>query len=123
MSRPNGLSSFSLSSIRSYESIIKHENHFLIYNLTKEWFQQRNSKYKLIIDIRLSKIDFFCTHNNDFKNYILINGQIHDDNVNDNDVFEELYGFFEYLFINLKLKNLSFSINNQICKIREKDKK
>lgn len=120
MSRPNGLSSFSSSSIRTYRGLIKHENHFEIYTNIKEWFQQRQHKNKYIFDMCISKVDFFCKYNNEFKNYIEIRGEIFDENVNDNDVFEELYLFFEYLFINLKLKNLSFSINDKIYKITHK---
>jgi hypothetical protein len=120
MSRPNGLSSFTTSSIRYYKSIVKHENHFIIYQHIKDWFQQRQHKHKFIFDICISKIDYYCTHSNEFKNYIEIHGQIFDENVNDNDVFEELYLLFEYLFINLKLKTISFSINDQIHKIKHK---
>lgn len=118
--RPDGLSSYSIFPIKYYEAIIKHENHFAIYQKVKEWFEKRISKYKFIISIQLSKQDFFCTHSNDFKTYIKIQGQILEENISDNDIFEELYTFFEYLFIQLKMKELSFSICNNLIKIQEK---
>lgn len=127
-SRPSGLSSYSISSFRSYEAVIKYENHFTIYQKVKEWFEKRDSKYKFIINIRITKEDFFCIYSNEFKCYLKIYGQIFDENVNDNDVFEELYSFFEFLFIELNMKELHFHISNMfheenIVKIYKKDKK
>ncbi len=108
-SRINGIS-FSRCPVRTYEAIIKHDNHFEIYEKVKQWFADSKNKYKFIIKPRLTTEELFSE--NKFKKYIVIKGYIEDINLNDNDIFEEVYSFFEYIFIKMEMEELSFYMNS-----------
>ncbi len=116
MSRPSGKSKLTSYDYRYFESTIKCDDHYLIYQKVKEWFSLNSS---IIYEPILTKVDILDiilddhNHHNHhkeikYKSCINIRGHIIDNKVNDFDVFEELYNFFEFLFLELKVKEISF---------------
>ena len=96
--RPNGKTNFSSHKVRSFESNIFYDDHFKLYEVIKTYLNNNVNK-RLIITPSLSKKDVFDYSKNSFVQFIKVSGYILDDTINDNDVFESLYHFFEYIFI------------------------
>lgn len=105
--RPNGKTNFSYHMIRSFKSNICHPDHFKIYDVIRTYLVN-NKDNKVIITPELYKIDVFDYSKQTFVQIIKVSGYILDDKVNNNDVFESLYQFFENIFIELDLKELYF---------------
>ena len=105
--RPNGKTNFSSHKVRSFESNIFYDDHFKLYEVIKTYLNNNVNK-RLIITPSLSKKDVFDYSKNSFVQFIKVSGYILDETINDNDVFESLYHFFEYIFIELDMKDLSF---------------
>jgi hypothetical protein len=105
--RADGKTNFSSHPVRSFESNIFYQDHFKIYTIIRTYLIN-NSNNRVIITPELSKRDVFDYSNHSFIKIIKVSGYILDDTVNDNDVFETLYKFFENIFIELELKELHF---------------
>jgi hypothetical protein len=105
--RPDGKTSFSTHKLRSFESNIFHSDHFKLYEVIKIYLLINLNK-RVIITPSLSKKDIFDYSKNSFVQVIKVSGYILDDTINDNDIFEALYQFFEYIFLELDMKDLSF---------------
>ena len=108
--RPNGKTNFSYHMVRSFKSNICHPDHFKIYDVIRTYLinNKDNKDNKVIITPELYKIDVFDYSKQTFVQIIKVSGYILDDKVNNNDVFESLYQFFENIFIELDLKELYF---------------
>jgi hypothetical protein len=109
--RPDGKTKFSSRKVRPFKSNVVYSNQFYLYEIIKLYLSSKLNKRILITPI-LSKADIFDSSIDGFVSCIKISGYISDDTVNDNDVFEELYLFFENIFIKLELKELSFTYKN-----------
>jgi hypothetical protein len=105
--RPDGKTNFSTHKVRSFESNIFNSDHFKIYEVIKTYLTSNLNK-RIIITPYLSKKDVFDYSKNTFIRIVKVSGHILDDTVNDNDIFEVLYKFFEYIFIELDMKELCF---------------
>lgn len=105
--RPDGKTNFSYHKIRSFESNIIHQDHFKIYDIIRTYLIN-NKDNRVIITPELCKIDLFDYSKQTFIQAIKVSGYILDDKVNNNDIFESLYRFFECIFIELDLKELHF---------------
>lgn len=105
--RPDGKTNFSSCKVRSFESNIFNSDHFKICELIKTYLSTNLNK-RVIITPYLSKNDVFDYSKNSFEQVVKVSGYMLDDTVNDNDVFEALYQFFEYIFLSLNMKELYF---------------
>ena len=107
--RPDGKTNFSAHKVRSFESnIFKSDiDNFKIYEVIKKSLIN-NSNKRIVITPYLSKKDVFDYSKNTFVQIIKVSGYILDETVNDNDVFEVLYKFFENIFIELNMIELCF---------------
>jgi hypothetical protein len=103
MSRSNGLSTFTSSNIRYFESIF-YDNKYKLCNVIGEYPEVQ----KLLFIPHISDEAFFCKEENVFKNSVRIRGYIQKEDINDNDVFEQIYSFLEHIFTSMKLFSLSF---------------
>ena len=115
MSSPRFLSSFKSYEVRTFFSNIKCNklNNFDINIKVKEWME-KNEKH--IFEISLSNYETIF-YEKEYCPCIKISGFVEDENINDHDVFEKIYHFFEYLFIELNLPFLSFVFQNKVYKI------
>lgn len=127
MARSNGLSTFTSSNIRSFNSAINILNiidKYDLFNTIKDYYE--NYEKPLFIPY-LSDENFFCREEKTFKNSVRIHGIICKEDINDNDVFEQIYSFLEYIFISLKLPYLTFVFkgfnDEKIYNIKPNDKK
>jgi hypothetical protein len=127
MARSNGLSTFTSSNIRSFNSTINILNiidKYDLFNTIKDYYE--NYEKPLFIPC-LSDENFFCREEKTFKNCVRIHGIISKEDINDNDVFEQIYSFLEYIFISLKLPYLTFVFkgfnDEKIYNIKPNDKK
>jgi len=109
--RSDGKTNFSSYKVRSFESSIPYSNNFHLFEIIKAYLSS-NSNKKVIIKPSLSKEDTFDYSKNTFIPSIKIYGHILDETINDNDIFEELYLFFENIFIELDMKELHFLYKN-----------
>lgn len=112
--RPDGKTNFSSHKVRSFESTIFHSDHFQVYEVIKKYLINIPNK-RVIIVPHLSKEDVFDYSKNSFIQVIKISGHIIDETLktlNDIDIFEVLYLFFENIFIELNMKELSFLYNS-----------
>jgi len=110
--RSDGKTNFSVHKFRTFNSTISHSNHFQIYEIIKSYLSNNTNKKRIIIKPSLSKEDIYDHNINTFVSSIRVSGYILDDNINDNDIFEALYLFFEYIFLQLDIKELYFIYNN-----------
>ncbi len=108
MARPDGLSTFVSHNLRSFECNIEINevcDKYKIFNTIKEYYKE----YKKILFIpHISDELFFCEKENIFKPSIRIHGIIEKEDINDNDVFEQVYKFFEAIFLVMQLSSLTF---------------
>ena len=87
---------------------------FKLYEKIKEYFSSHSSHStysKNLFQIRISKQDIYDIESSNYSSEITISGIITDDTLNtlnDNDVFEKIYSFLEFLFVELHLCSLPF---------------
>lgn len=109
--RPDGKTNFSSHKVRSFESTIFHSDHFQVYEVIKKYLISNKNK-RVVIVPHIYKEDVFDYSKNSFVQFIKISGHILDETVNDIDIFEVLYLFFENIFIELNMTELSFLYNS-----------
>lgn len=119
MARMNCLSTFTSSEVRMFESninSIKNDlNDFQLYEKIKQYYSKdsKDSKElkKYSFNPTISKRDVYDVESQMYLYEIVICGIIRNNLINDNDVFEEIYLFLEFLLIELDLRSLTFIFN------------
>lgn len=108
MARPDGLSTFISHNLRSFESNIEINDvcdKYKILNTIKSYYKEYK---KILFTPYISDELFFCNKECTFKSSIKIHGIIEKEDINDNDVFEQVYKFFERIFLDIQLSSLTF---------------
>jgi len=103
MARSNGLSTFTSCNSRYFECIL-YDNKYKLCNVIGDYPDIQ----KLLFIPHISDEAFFCIQEKVFKNSVRIRGYIKKEDINDNDVFEQIYSFLEHIFISMKLFSLHF---------------
>jgi hypothetical protein len=109
MARMNGISTFTSSEVRTFDAYLSNlSSPFKLYEKIKEYFLEHSSYLshsKNLFQIRISKQDIYDIESSNYSSEMVISGIITDDKLNtlntlnDNDVFEKIYSFLEFLFV------------------------
>lgn len=110
MARQSGLSTFTSCDFRSFEAHIildlnTTNNIHYIYEKIRKYINPFKTSLKLCIS---SELMFYENKSYDI---LKITSIFEDDNTNDNDLFETIYTFLEYIFLSLSLTSLKFIFN------------
>lgn len=109
----NCLTTFTSEEVRMFESnmkSIKNDlNDFQLYEKIKQYYSNQSKKYSF--NPNISKRDVYDVESQMYLSEIVISGIITNNLINDNDVFEEIYLFLEFLLIELDLSCLTFIFN------------
>lgn len=104
MARQSGLSTFTSFNFRSFEAriVLDDNNIHYVYEKIRKYLNPFKTPLKLCVT---SEIMFFENKSYDT---VKITSIFEDDNTNDNDLFETIYTFLEYIFVSLSLTSLTF---------------
>jgi hypothetical protein len=119
--RPDGKTFFVEYDLRTFETSLNINAHELYWEI-KKWIEIRNNKNNILKISKMSfiKQDIFDIIDCKIKSSIKINGIVYNNNINDFDIFEEIYLFLEFMVLEFNKKELIFVFGNKVYKIINK---